>query len=113
MHLFVCFLKEVEMVDSVEKSESPSGKSRPLSLFQRLQGLKRELSSQQEEERVCGLKLKCLLDIVENWCFNITATAQCHIQSCDLNENVFCLVISLCRFIFAVFILYIWLNTFA
>lgn len=63
---FVCFLKEVEMVDSVEKTGSPSGKSRPVSLFQRLQDLKRELSSQQEEERVCGLKLKCLLDIVEN-----------------------------------------------
>lgn len=63
---FVCFLKEVEMVDSIEKPGSPSGKSRPLSLFQRLQDLKRELSSQQEEERVCGLKLKCLLDIVEN-----------------------------------------------
>ncbi|CAM4601451.1 unnamed protein product [Leuciscus chuanchicus] len=55
-----------EVVDSVETTESPSGKSRPLSLFQRLQDLKRELSSQQEEDRVCGLKLKCLLDIVEN-----------------------------------------------
>uniref|UniRef100_A0A672MLX2 Germinal-center associated nuclear protein n=1 Tax=Sinocyclocheilus grahami TaxID=75366 RepID=A0A672MLX2_SINGR len=41
-------------------------KNRPLSLFQRLQDLKRELSSQKEEERVCDLKLKCLLDIVEN-----------------------------------------------
>ncbi|XP_048050228.1 germinal-center associated nuclear protein isoform X2 [Megalobrama amblycephala] len=59
-------MQEVDMVDSVEKTGSPSGKSRPVSLFQRLQDLKRELSSQQEEERVCGLKLKCLLDIVEN-----------------------------------------------
>jgi len=41
------------VVDSVEKTESPSGKSRPVSLFQRFQDLKRELSSQQEEERVC------------------------------------------------------------
>ncbi|XP_067300375.1 germinal-center associated nuclear protein [Pseudorasbora parva] len=58
--------QEAETVDSVEKTASPSGKSRPVSLFQRLQDLKRELSSQQEEERVCGLKLKCLLDMVEN-----------------------------------------------
>lgn len=59
-------IQEVETDDSVEKTGSPSGKSRPVSLFQRLQDLKRELSSQQEEERACGLKLKCLLDIVEN-----------------------------------------------
>ncbi|KAF4108846.1 hypothetical protein G5714_009919 [Onychostoma macrolepis] len=59
-------LQEVETKDSVEKTSASFEKNRPLSLFQRLQDLKRELSSQKEEERVCDLKLKCLLDIVEN-----------------------------------------------
>uniref|UniRef100_A0A673HID2 Germinal-center associated nuclear protein n=1 Tax=Sinocyclocheilus rhinocerous TaxID=307959 RepID=A0A673HID2_9TELE len=63
---FVFHLKEVEMKDSVEKTAASCEKNRPVSLFQRLQDLKRELSSQKEEERVCDLKLKCLLDIVEN-----------------------------------------------
>ncbi len=76
---FVFYLKEVEMKDSVEKTAASCEKNRPVSLFQRLQDLKRELSSQKEEERVCDLKLKCLLDIIENWrCLNITAAAECH-----------------------------------
>lgn len=62
---FVFHLKEVEAKDSVEKT-AVCEKNRPVSLLQRLQDLKRELSSQKEEERVCDLKLKCLLDIVEN-----------------------------------------------
>ncbi|XP_016305475.1 germinal-center associated nuclear protein-like [Sinocyclocheilus anshuiensis] len=59
-------IQEVETKDSVEKTAASCEKNRPVSLFQRLQDLKRELSSQKEEERVCDLKLKCLLDIVEN-----------------------------------------------
>ncbi|XP_051565497.1 germinal-center associated nuclear protein-like [Myxocyprinus asiaticus] len=58
--------QEMESDDSVEKMASPCEKSRPVFFLQRLQDLKRELSSQQEEERVCGLKLKCLVDIVED-----------------------------------------------
>lgn len=59
---FAFYLKEVETKDSAASCE----RNRPVSLFQRFQDLKRELSSQEEEERVCDLKLKCLLDIVEN-----------------------------------------------
>uniref|UniRef100_A0A8C1G108 Germinal-center associated nuclear protein n=1 Tax=Cyprinus carpio TaxID=7962 RepID=A0A8C1G108_CYPCA len=55
-------IQEVETKDSAASCE----RNRPVSLFQRFQDLKRELSSQEEEERVCDLKLKCLLDIVEN-----------------------------------------------
>ncbi|KAL1267579.1 hypothetical protein QQF64_032942 [Cirrhinus molitorella] len=58
-------IQEVETKDSVEKTVVCE-RNRPVSLLQRLQDLKRELSSQKEEERVCDLKLKCLLDIVEN-----------------------------------------------
>ncbi len=77
--VFVFYLKEVEMKDSVEKTAASCEKHRPVSLFQRFQDLKSELSSQKEEERVCDLKLKCLLDIVENWrCLNITAAAEGH-----------------------------------
>uniref|UniRef100_A0A8C1Z6F6 Germinal-center associated nuclear protein n=1 Tax=Cyprinus carpio TaxID=7962 RepID=A0A8C1Z6F6_CYPCA len=53
-------------IQEVEQTAASFEKHRPVSLLQRLQALKRELSSQKEEERVCDLKLKCLLDIVEN-----------------------------------------------
>ncbi|XP_016375449.1 germinal-center associated nuclear protein isoform X2 [Sinocyclocheilus rhinocerous] len=53
-------------IQEVEQTAASFEKHRPVSLLQRLQDLKRELSSQKEEERVCDLKLKCLLDIVEN-----------------------------------------------
>ncbi|XP_055071228.2 germinal-center associated nuclear protein [Misgurnus anguillicaudatus] len=56
--------QEMEMNEPAEKS-SPWEKGRPVSLLQRLQDLKREISSQQEEDRVCGFKLKCLVDMVE------------------------------------------------
>lgn len=51
--------------DEPFKKSSPCDKSRLVSLLQRLQDLKQELTSQQEEDRVCDLKLKCLLDIVD------------------------------------------------
>ncbi|XP_043105018.1 germinal-center associated nuclear protein [Puntigrus tetrazona] len=57
-------IQDVEAKAPVEKTSCE--KNRPVSLFQRFQDLKRELSSQKEQERVCDLKLKCLLDIVEN-----------------------------------------------
>lgn len=56
-------IQEMETDEPVKKS-SPCEKSRPVSLLQRLQDFKRELTSQQEEDRVSDLKLKCLLDIV-------------------------------------------------
>lgn len=56
----------IQEMDNLDKIASRSETSRPASLFQRFEDLKRELSSQREEERVCGLKLNCLLDIVEN-----------------------------------------------
>lgn len=56
----------METKDSVEKTVASLERNRPVSLFQRLQDLKRELSSQKEEERVCDIKLKCLLDMVDN-----------------------------------------------
>ncbi|XP_052421100.1 germinal-center associated nuclear protein-like [Carassius gibelio] len=59
-------IQEVETKDSVEKTVASLERNRPVSLFQRLQDLKRELSSQKEEERVCDIKLKCLLDMVDN-----------------------------------------------
>lgn len=60
----MCFLKEIETDEPVKKSSSCE-KNRPVSLLQRLQDLKQELTSQQEEDRVCDLKLKCLFDIVD------------------------------------------------
>lgn len=62
--ILLCSLKEMDTDEPFKKS-SPCDKSRPVSLLQRLQDLKQELTSQQEEDRVCDLKLKCLLDIVD------------------------------------------------
>ncbi|XP_052462494.1 germinal-center associated nuclear protein isoform X1 [Carassius gibelio] len=53
-------------IKEVEQTAAAFEKHRPGSLLQRLQDLKRELWSQKEEERVCDLKLKCLLDIIQN-----------------------------------------------
>lgn len=56
----------IQEMDDLDKIASRNDKSRPVPLFQRFEDLKRELSSQREEERACGLKLNCLLDIVDN-----------------------------------------------
>ncbi|TRZ03754.1 hypothetical protein DNTS_009746 [Danionella cerebrum] len=48
--------KQEAKKDSFNRTALPASKDRTVTLLQRLEELKRELSSQQEEERVCNLK---------------------------------------------------------